>query len=455
MARKPKVIFIGHNKVGEAIEKLMPEWDFEAIIPDIQQFWESLSTGAVSNEVQVVLILDNPFFDTTRMDTSFETLISSMLPHCLLGVINYREALYSEIKERVDEANEANGMGEFDYYMISKSKPRVTLMKAVEHYVQANKNPVVAAILDGREPPTHEEMEEDEDLLIEDDPEGFYSSEDLDEESDYLGQVLAVTSSKGGSGKSTVSISLATYIAHASENAVKEGLEDRPLKVCILDLDVRDGQLGFMTGTMNPTVVQLLKEPVITKEAIQNVTIESPRLKCDLILAAKKPRNSQETPPEFYVQIIQNLRQMYDYIILDTSVNYLDPLLEKVAYPIADQIVFVTDSGINSVFGMTRWIIEVTKNKELGGPGISKGKIGFVINKYMPNVNMSPEQVQKSAQGLPLLTVVPSNAKMVTHAINMQSLEVLLRHKVIRPAIRRLAKSIVGHKYRLSDNIQP
>lgn len=455
MARKPKVIFVGDHRVGEFIEQMKPDWDFEAIIPDIQQFWEKLNSGEVSNDVQVVLIMDRPFFQQDRSDTSFEELVTSMLPYCLLGVVNYQPRLKAEIQERIDEMINMHDSNDFEYYMIDKSKPRASLNAAVNHYIEANKNPVVAAILDGREPPTHEEMQEDDDFLTEDDPEGFYSAEEeYDDGNDYLGQVLAVTSSKGGSGKSTISVTLATYIAHASENSYEEGLESRPLKVCILDLDVRDGQLGFITGTMHPTVVQLLGEPAITREAIESVILESPRLKCDLILAAKKPRNSQETPPEFYVQIINHLRQMYDYIILDTSVNYLDPLLEKVAYPMADQIVFVTDTGLNSVFGMTRWIMEVTKKKEHGGMGVSKGKIGYVINKYMPEVNMAPGQVDKSAQGLPLLTVVPSNARMVTHAINMQALEVLLRHKVIRASIRRLARFVVGHKYRLSDNIQ-
>lgn len=454
MARKPKAIFIGHQKVGEVIREIMPEWTMEAIIPDIPTFWKALNSGEVTNQVEILIVLDVPSFDPEGRDRAFETLVTSMVPHCFLAIINYQEHLRSEMQDRVDADLAANGMDEFDYYIISRDKPRIMLNEAVEMYIRANKNEYVAAILDGREPPSQEDLDADDEFLTEEDPESFYTAAE-EVESDYLGQVLAVTSSKGGSGKSTISLSLATYLAHASDNSYKEGLEERPLKICIVDLDVRDGQLGFMTGVMNPTIIELLKEREITTETVQNVIINSSRLKCDLILAAKKPRNSQETPPEFYVQVIQNLRQMYDYVILDTSVNYLDPLLEKVAYPMADQIVFVTDSGINSIFGMTRWILEVTKDKKYGGMGISKGKIGLVINKYMQDINLEPEKIQKSAQGLPLLTVVPATAKMVTHAINMQSLEVLIRHNAIRPAIRRLAKSIVGHKYRLSDNIHP
>src|SRR5690606_3425110 len=120
-----------------------------------------------------------------------------------------------------------------------------------------------------------------------------------------------------------------------------------------------------------------------------------------LLLAPKRPRNSDDTPPDFYIELLQHLRKKYDYVFLDTSVNYLDPLLEKVAYPVADQIVFVTDIVVNSVFSMTRWIQEVTKPRAQGGMGINPNKIGIVVNKALADVNMSSEKIERSALGLP------------------------------------------------------
>ena len=135
--------------------------------------------------------------------------------------------------------------------------------------------------------------------------------------------------------------------------------------------------------------------------------------------------------------------------------NYLDPLLEKVAYPIADQIVFVTDIVVNSVYSMTRWVQEVTNPKEKLGMNIPKSKIGIVVNKSMTNVAMDPKKIKQSAINLRILTIIPNNAKLMAHSANMQSMELVLKHNDIREAFRRLARTVSGKYYKLSDNVEP
>lgn len=441
---RPKAIFIGVPEVAAALAQIRKDWDFLPAVPDIASLWEGLTNGSIDNNVQAILILDQ-FFDVTAEDTSFEKLVVTMSPYCFFGIINYNKGLHEAIRERVDyEAYNTGSSGDPMYFYIDPESPNRTLDRALQEFIQRSTAEEAVAILSGRDisrPSAPEEVA----------PVYEHSSlGEVDEDSKYLGQIVAVTSSKGGSGKSTVSMTLASYLAHASEAAALKGLVERQLKVLVLDLDIRDGQVGFLTGNSKPTVIALRMNG-ITTETIKETVIHSPRLKVDLLLAPKRPRNSDDTPPDFYIELLQNLRRQYDYIILDTSVNYLDPLLEKVAYPVADQIVFVTDIVVNSVFSMTRWIQEVTKPREQGGMGISPSKIGIVVNKALADVNMSSEKIERSALGLPIISVVPSNPKLVAHSANMQSLELLLKHPEIRGSIRRLARAIVGQKYKLSD----
>jgi MinD-like ATPase involved in chromosome partitioning or flagellar assembly len=268
-----------------------------------------------------------------------------------------------------------------------------------------------------------------------------------------LGQVVAVTSSKGGSGKSTMSLSLATYIAHASIAAVKEGLEARPLKVVVLDLDVRDSQVGFFTGPYRPTVLNLRKNG-ISPETIADTAIYHDGLKLDVILGPRKPRAAEDLPPEFYVDLIQTLRGLYDYVILDTSVQYTDPLLEKVAYPIADQIIMVTEVAIPSVHSMFRWIKEVTNPPEQNGMGIPKQKIAIIVNKSLGQVHLSGKEIVENAQGIPILTAIPSNQRLIVLATNLSAIQAVLRDNSIKEAVGRAVKAIVGDKYQLSDNLE-
>lgn len=447
MALKPKAIFVGDYRVGDALKKIRPEWNFQPFVKDIVSLWDGLKDGSVDNDVQILLVLDQ-FFDPTGVDDSLEMLVSSMLPYCFLGIVNYNPAMKDQIRERIEYKIDSTGVNGYNFYFVDPGKPNVTLDVAIKKFIAESPLEETVAIISGKE--VSERIVE---AVAETTPDqiNFYDTAD-EEPSKFLGQVVSITSSKGGSGKSTVAVSLATYLAHSSVNSVREGLETRPLKVIILDLDVRDGQLGFLTGNSKPTVINLRLNGV-TKEVIEQTVIHSTRLKTDLLLAPKRPRNAEDTPPDFYVELIHNLRKMYDYIILDTSVNYLDPLLEKVAYPTSDQIVFVTDIVVNSVFSMTRWIQEVTGPRDKNGMGISKNKIGIIVNKSLSNVNMPGEKIARSALGIPVITAIPSNPKIVAHAANMQSMEVLLKHPDLYPAIRRLARAITGRIYKLSDNI--
>lgn len=446
---KPKALFIGDERVGAALAGLRKDWEFAPFIKDIQSLWNGLRSGEIDNEVEAILIVDQ-FFDPSGKDESFETLVHTLAPYCFFGIINYKEEYQDQMRERIDFKLEAVGKGDSPYYFINRRKPNPSIDEALKRFDSETELRDIAAILMGRElgepGPSIAEAPAPAPIKT------FDDFEEDDEPSNYLGQVVAITSSKGGSGKSTVAVSVASYLAHSSLNSVKEGLEERPLKVIILDLDVRDGQLGFLTGNSRPTVINLRIKGV-SIPVIEDTVIHSDRLKADLLLAPKRPRNSDDTPPDFYVELIHTLRKMYDYIILDTSVNYLDPLLEKVAYPTADLIVFVTDIVVNSVFSMTRWIQEVTTEREKNGMGISRNKIGIVVNKSLSNVNMSGQKIARSALGIPVISAIPSQPKLVAHAANMQSMEVLLRHPDLYPAIRRIARAITGPKYKLSDNI--
>lgn len=448
----PKALYIGPPTLANILSELRPDWQFLPSVDTIDAFFDGLNDQSISTDVQVLFVVDG-FFDPTGANDTFEKLVAAMAPYCLFFVVNYFPEQRTNMDQKIhDEAYYLNvDISTLSVNYLPTTGTRAAIDAAVDAYVRENKVPEVAAILSGNMSEEERQGVLDSDMAT--NPEAAFASEDdSDEPNPYLGQVVAVTSSKGGSGKSTVAVTMATFLAHSSINSVREGMESRPLKVLIMDCDVRDGQLGFVTGTSSPNVVQLYNQG-ISKASIENTVISSPRLKVDLLLAPKRPKTVDEIPPEFYVELIHNLRKMYDYVILDTSVNYLDPLLEKVAYPTADQIIFVTDIVINSVFSMVRWIMEVTRPKSQNGMGINPQKIGIVVNKYLPDVHMDAKTIAKAAMGRQVIAVIPSSQRLVSKAANMQSMEILLRHKDTYSPIRKLCKAVVGRRYTLSDQV--
>lgn len=439
MARKPNAIFIGSQKISDYIEERVPDWNFIPSERNISDFESGLDSGDITEDIQVIITTDR-FFDPTGRRQEFEKFVAKMSPYCLFIVISYQEELKQIIEEKVGDEYYRNGeTGKERFYFIGQKEPKKNLMRVRNLFIEDH-NPEAeeaAMILNGEEvshedhtpTPAEEELKRVKEI-----------------KSEYLGQVLASTSSKGGSGKSTVAITFSTLLAHAGIRARKDGLADRDLKICLVDLDVRDGQVGFFTGVTRPTVFQIQKDG-LSRESIENAIIHDEKLKIDLILAPRRPKSADEIPPEFYLELIGHLKKMYDYIILDTSVNYTDPLLEKVAYPTADLIVMVTEVVATSIYSMTRWIQEVTTSEARGGMGIPKSKIGIVINKSLSNVEMDKGKIMTNAQGVQIITAIPSNQRLIAHATNINSMNQLLKQEAILASYMRLVNAVVGKRW--------
>lgn len=252
-----------------------------------------------------------------------------------------------------------------------------------------------------------------------------------------LGKVIAVTSAKGGAGKSTVAITLATYLAQTTSPSL-----GRPPKVLALDLDVRDGQIGFLAGFWKPTVMRLHRFGISERE-IEDTVIHDEGLGIDVILAPRRPRSSDELTPEFYEELIGKLRGVYDYIILDTSVNYLSPLIEKVAYPLADHILLMVENLNSTLYASARWIQEVTGDPKFDGMGISQDKISIVLTKVQPGDNPAlDKKVIANTHEIEIIASIPLEHQLFIEAANATAMERVLENPEVRAEIQRIALHI-------------
>ncbi len=246
---------------------------------------------------------------------------------------------------------------------------------------------------------------------------------------------ITVTSSKGGSGKSTVSILLAATIARASAAA------GRPLSVCLLDLDTRDGQVASLIGKFMPTALNIRVQPVWDEERIRRNLVVAQELGVDTLLAPIRPRTADTVGPDFYRAIVRSLQRMYDVVIMDTSVQYLEPLIAEVAFKEADEILFVTTLASTAVQGMARALREMTAPVDESGLGVSREKIGIIVNQSVANVGMERDQVLAAGLGVPVVGVIPLATRDVLTASNLNKMHALLEHPALGPAYGDIAKA--------------
>jgi Flp pilus assembly CpaE family ATPase len=109
----------------------------------------------------------------------------------------------------------------------------------------------------------------------------------------------------------------------------------------------------------------------------------------------------------------------------------------------ADAVLFITNLSVGSVYGMTRWMDEVTSSVEDGGSGIPKEKIGIVVNQSLPNVGIDQKLLQQAASGATLLVAIPLDTAAVVAASNHNSLsDIVLKHNAISPSYYTLARKL-------------
>ena len=254
-----------------------------------------------------------------------------------------------------------------------------------------------------------------------------------DSQAGPLQHTICVTSGKGGAGKSTTAVLLATTIAQLS------GGKHR---VCLVDLDLTDGQLPAFIGTHLPTALNLRAESVINEETVAKHLVENRDLGVHALLAPLRPKMADAVGPEFYKQVIRVLQRMFSVVILDTSVRYLDKLATEVSFPESNAIVFVTTPASSAVQSMARALREMLSEPP-EGMGIDRGRVGVVVNQSMADVAMTPDLVNKAALGAPIIGAIPLATKDVVYALNTRQMHRLVRHRDLGPAYYKLASNIL------------
>lgn len=485
---KPKVIVVGNQKFADLLAKSGALWDILPAVETAGTMWDAMEAGFLPSDARVIVMTDG----TGSSDGELEASLAALAPYAYTFFVSKTERAESILaRVRSEAANVEGGDPNAPVYHL----PAESLKKTLSILKSVTENEIswpVETVPSPAEvsPPTPRPAVRPVETLSEngasnlenstesnpgpftpDDtpaPAGSASMPGADTPRDYVmgnvydstvaqqasqeyskpsnarpGQVtIACMSSKGGSGKSTTAISLAGTIARTSAAA------GEPKKVVIVDLDTRDGQIGSLINQYMPTAVSIRVLPQWNAETVQQHLVHDKNLGVDALLAPLRPRNADDVGPEFYREIIRILQTTHDVIILDCSVNYLDPLL-GVAFSLADEILFVTTLATTSVQGMARALTELTMPPEEGGLGIRKDKIGIVANQVIRKVGMDRDKVLQAGLGSPIVGSIPAEYDEVLIQTNSNRMHNLIKHPTLGPAYFNLAKNCLPN-YKLA-----
>jgi pilus assembly protein CpaE len=239
------------------------------------------------------------------------------------------------------------------------------------------------------------------------------------------GNIIAVFSPKGGSGCSTVAINLGVSIA-------KQGYS-----TALVDGSLQFGDVAVMLNMKPITSVVDLSDHVseLDNELISSV-IQKHQSDLNVLLAPPRPEMAEVVTEDKLKDLLKALRDMYDFIIVDTS-SSLDSISLSIL-DVADRIILVTQQNLPSLKNASRFFdISESLNYETD-------KVSLVVNRVSDKKGISVKDISNTLKR-PVIMAIPIDDDTVNAAID-QGIPLVTGGNKRRPvsaAIIKLAEHVV------------
>ncbi|MBC8028934.1 MAG: AAA family ATPase [Pyrinomonadaceae bacterium] len=234
------------------------------------------------------------------------------------------------------------------------------------------------------------------------------------------GRMIAVFSSKGGCGTSFV----ATNLAACSE-----------ARTVLVDLNLQAGDLPLFLG-VDPkySFADMAENRTRLDEALVKSFVTPYSSNLSLLAAPKEADAADEIEPEHVFDVLQRLRESYEYVVLDPQHTF--DSITLAALDQSDEIVLVLTLDIPAIRSTQR-ALEIFDR--LGYP---RKKIRIVVNRWSKQIDLDLRQVEKFL-GEPVVGFIPSDYQTAVTSINLG--QPLVRSDAgckISQEIRRIARTI-------------
>ena len=238
-----------------------------------------------------------------------------------------------------------------------------------------------------------------------------------------MGEVLAVLSGKGGTGKTSVCAGVAAALA-------EEGL-----KVLCIDCDIGLRNLDISLGLSDCGSLSFLD--VMEHHYPLSAAVAHPAFPTLFFLTAPMNRGAEQIDPDGFCRMLRNARSEFDYIFLDAAAG-LDAGFRLIAQA-ADRFLLVTGSGPAAVRDAGR----VGELLELMGKHNVRLIVNRVDKEILKTVQLTIDDVMDNA-GLPLCGIVPEDPNITLAATFGKPLSKYARKSPAMQAFRRIARRVQG-----------
>ncbi|OIJ18383.1 septum site-determining protein MinD [Anaerobacillus alkalidiazotrophicus] len=149
-----------------------------------------------------------------------------------------------------------------------------------------------------------------------------------------MGEAIVITSGKGGVGKTTTSANIGTALALSGK------------RVCLVDTDIGLRNLDVVMGLENRIIYDIV-DVVEERCRLHQALIKDKRFECLMLLPAAQTKDKAAVNPEQMKLMINELKEDYDYVIIDCPAGIEQGFKNAVAG--ADKAIVVTTPETSAV----------------------------------------------------------------------------------------------------------
>lgn len=213
------------------------------------------------------------------------------------------------------------------------------------------------------------------------------------------GAVIAFFSSKGGVGKSILSLNTAIVLSKETDK-----------KVLLIDMDLQFGDIAMLVNQYNQkNILNAVEDGQI--DSYENIKpyLYNYNDNFDILFAPEKPEAAEYIAKETVEKIMKAIKNHYDVIIVDTGINFNDNTL------------YILDMAQKIIMVSTMEIVSL-KNTKLGlrvmnSLGYDKDKVKLVINKFNSSYGISKKEIEETFKD-GIFSFIPDEEKNVAISVN-------------------------------------
>jgi pilus assembly protein CpaE len=238
------------------------------------------------------------------------------------------------------------------------------------------------------------------------------------------GKVITVYSPKGGTGCTTIAVNLAL------------ALHNEDTRTTLIDGNFQFGDVAvFINEQGKNTIIDLAtRVNELDPEIVEGVMIKHAASGVHVLASPSRPEYAEKVTSDQFAQLIDYLRQMYAYVVIDTTPSLNDITLAAIDK--SNVIVLVTTQDIPSIKN-ARLFLDLLQTI-----GINRERIVFCMNRYDKRIAITPDRVGDNLKQS-VAAVIPMDERAVVPAVN-RGVPFILDNKT-QPAARgilSLAESV-------------